>query len=111
MSRFNQIQNNIMRQYCFIIKFKNNIPSRLDSFSEAINYVVWEWSKQNNIDIDDKFDYVVVPHDVSFKLTGVSFDTIVKQISKQRPITLQSFYNNCNIITLDQYDEYLENID
>ena len=81
---FNLIQQKIKDKDFTILEINKKPDGEISVFLEAINYMMWEWNDDHNDTRTHIFDYVIIPNDVDFDFTTISFTDFITFLSKEK---------------------------
>ena len=81
---FNLIYNKIHNKDFKILEIKSNPPKEISVFIEAINYIMWEWDDDHKDIRTNIFDYIIVPNNVDFDFTSITFEDLITFLSKTK---------------------------
>lgn len=87
---FKHIQEKIQNKDFKILKIKSLPPENIHVYVEAINYMMWEWCDDHKDNRTHIFDYVIIPNDVDYDFTSLSFVDFINFLSSEKSKAMKS---------------------
>ena len=81
---FKIIQTKIKNKDFTILEINSKPSGNLSVFLESINYMMWEWCDDHKDTRTHIFDYIIIPNDVDFDFTTISFKDFMLFLTKEK---------------------------
>lgn len=81
---FHIVQEKIRNKDFTVLKINTESPEDISIFLESVNYMMWEWCKDHNDVRTHIFDYIIIPNDVDFDFTSITFEEFMTFLSTEK---------------------------
>lgn len=86
---FKLIQEKIRNKDFTILEINKKPDGEISVFLETINYMMWEYADDHNDTRTHIFDYVIIPNDVDFDFTTISFTDFITFLSSEKSTKIE----------------------
>jgi len=105
---FSLVKEKILNGDFKILKI-NSLPKKeISVYLESINYFQYEWADDHNDTRQSIFDYIIIPNDVDWDFTSISFKEFITFLAKNKSTKILNVdIENIEIIN-DKSDESIK---
>ena len=86
---FHIIQDKIRKRDFKVLKINSEPPKTISIFLETINYMMWEWCDDHKDNRTHIFDYIIIPNDIDFNFTTITFEQFMKFLSNEKSTEIE----------------------
>ena len=87
---FKLVQTKIKDNDFTILEINAKPPKELSVFIEATNYLMWEWCDDHKDNRTHIFDYIIIPNNVDFDFTSISFKEFLAFLTKVKSTKIET---------------------
>lgn len=107
---FSHIQEKIRNKDFKILKINSLPENEISIFLESVNYMMWEWCDDHKDDRTHIFDYVIIPNDVDYDFTSISFLDFITFLSNAKSKDIESINIDDIEIIEEVYDDFWDTL-